>query len=58
MPDWEREDLVANLTGLLAQCERQIQERIVGLFTQCDPGYGTRIAEGLGLRSAAGVAAR
>jgi catalase len=51
MPDWEREDLVANLITLLTGCERQIQDRIVGLFAQCDPEYGSRIAEGLGLPS-------
>jgi len=51
MPDWEREDLVANMIRLLGQCERQIQERMVGLFAQCDPDYGARVAEGLGIPS-------
>ena len=58
MPDWERDDLVANLVSLLGGCERQIQERMVGLFSQCDPDYGARVADGLGLPSAVGVAAR
>ena len=48
MPDWEREDLVLNLTGLLGQCERQVQERIVEQFTLCDAEFGRRIAEGIG----------
>ncbi len=56
MPDWEREDLVANLIVLLGQCEQQIQERMVELFTKCDPDYGTRVAEGLGIRSPAAPA--
>ncbi len=55
MPDWEREDLIANLVDLLGQCERQIQDRMVGLFTQCDRDYGTRVAEGLGIASPAAV---
>jgi catalase len=49
MPDWERDDLVANMIDLLGQCERQIQERMVSHFTQCDPDYGRRVAEGLGV---------
>ena len=40
MPDWERDDLVANLIDLLGQCEQQIQERMVDHFAQCDPEYG------------------
>ncbi len=51
MPDWEREDLVSNMITLLGQCERQIQDRIVGLFAKCDPDYGTRVADGLGIPS-------
>ena len=49
MPDWEREDLVLNLTTLLGQCERQIQERLVEHFGRCDGEFGRRVAEGLGL---------
>jgi catalase len=49
MPDWEREDLVGNMVTLLGQCERQIQERMVELFANCDPDYGTRVADGLGI---------
>ncbi len=49
MPDWEREDLVLNLTDALSQCERHIQERMVEHFTRCDPDFGRRIAEGIGV---------
>ena len=56
MPDWERDDLVANLVTLLGQCERQIQERMVGLFAQCDTEYATRVAQGLGLPSTTATA--
>lgn len=49
MPDWERDDLVLNLVTLLGQCERHIQERMIGLFLKCDQDYGRRVAEGLGI---------
>ena len=55
MPDWEREDLVANMIDLLGQCERDVQERAVDLFSRCDADYATRVAEGIGVPAAAGV---
>ena len=54
MPDWERDDLVANMIDLLGQCERQIQERMLDHFGMCDPDYGQRVADGLGLPAPAG----
>jgi catalase len=56
MPEWEREDLVLNLVDMLGQCERQIQERMVGHFAQCDDDFGRRVAAGLGVDSTAAVA--
>jgi len=49
MPDWERDDLVLNLVGALGQCDRPIQEAMVAHLTRCDPDYGRRVAEGIGL---------
>jgi catalase len=46
---WERDDLVLNLVDNLKQCDRHIQERMVWHFTQCDPGFGRQVAEGIGL---------
>jgi catalase len=47
---WEKDDLVANLTGLLAQCDRHIQERMVWHLYLCDDELGDRIGrEGLGI---------
>ncbi|MFC4454080.1 catalase [Deinococcus sonorensis] len=46
---WERDDLISNLVTALQPAERVIQERMVALFTQCDPDYGRRVAEGLAL---------
>lgn len=56
--EWEREDLVSNLVGALKGAPLQIQERMVGYFTQADAEYGRRVAAGLGLSSPepAGVA--
>jgi catalase len=47
--DWEKEDLIKNLTGALSQCDRQIQERMVWHFFMCDDEYGQRVGEGLGI---------
>src|SRR4029434_3018887 len=49
MPAWEREDLLLNLITHLSQCERSIQERMVGHLRKCDEDYGHRVAEGLQL---------
>jgi catalase len=47
---WERDDLVKNLTGLLSQCDRHIQERMVWHLYLCDDELGDRIgAQGLGI---------
>ena len=48
---WERDDLIHNLVENLKQCEKPIQEKMVQHFTLCDPDYGRRVAEGLGLKA-------
>ena len=45
--DWEREDLITNLVNTLAPAKKHIQDKMIELFTQCDPEYGRRVAEGL-----------
>ncbi|MFT4040543.1 MAG: catalase [Thermomicrobiales bacterium] len=47
--DWERDDLINNLVDNLKQCNREIQDRMVAHFTQCDTAYGARVAAGLGI---------
>ena len=47
--DRHRDDLVNNLVTNLAQCNPDIQERMVYHLTQCDAEYGQRVAQGLGL---------
>jgi catalase len=46
---WERDDLVANLTGLLGQCDRPIQERVVWHLYMCEDELGARVGDGLGI---------
>lgn len=55
--DWERDELINNLVGALRQCDSGIQQRMVGYFTEADPDYGRRVAEGLGLSAGGGNAA-
>jgi catalase len=45
--DWERDELVSNLADALSACRKEIQEKMVNLFTQCDADYGKRVAEEL-----------
>ncbi len=47
---WEREDLISNLVSALKGCNKDIQERMVMHFTRCDPDYGQRVAQGLGIK--------
>lgn len=47
---WERDELINNLVGALAQCDHDIQARMVDHFTRADADYGRRVAEGLGLK--------
>jgi catalase len=49
---WERDDLVANLTTLLGQCDRPIQERMVWHLFMCEEELGTRVGDGLGISAA------
>ena len=45
--EWEREELISNLVGTLAPVRKDIQDKMIDLFTQCDEDYGRRVAEGL-----------
>lgn len=45
--DWERNELIANLVGLLTPCDADVQQRMIGHLTECDADYGRRVAEGL-----------
>lgn len=45
--DWERDDLILNLVNTLAPARKHIQEKMVELFSKCNPDYGRRVREGL-----------
>lgn len=49
MMDWERDDLVANLSDLLSQCERDVQERMVWHLLMVHDDYGIRVGQALGI---------
>ena len=46
---WEKDDLVGNLSNLLGECDRPIQERMVWHLLLCDDELGGRIGENLGI---------
>ena len=46
---WEKDDLVANLTTLIGKCDRAIQERMVWHLLLCEDELGLRVGEGLGI---------
>jgi catalase len=46
---WEQDDLVSNLVGALAQCDRPIQERMVWHLFLCEDELGRRVGEGIGI---------
>jgi catalase len=46
---WERDDLVLNLTGLLAQTDRPIQERMIWHLFMIEDELGQRVGDGIGI---------
>ncbi len=52
MMDWERDDLVNNLGGLLAQCERDVQARMIWHLLLVHDDYGTRVGKAIGIGAA------
>ncbi|WP_210481637.1 catalase [Naasia sp. SYSU D00948] len=49
MDQWEKDDLVTNLTNLIGQATRQVQERMVWHMLMVDDELGLRLGEGLGI---------
>lgn len=45
--DWEKDELISNLVGALAPAAKVIQDKMIEMFTKCDPEYGQRVADGL-----------
>jgi catalase len=49
MMEWERDDLVKNMGEHLAQCERDVQERMLWHFLLIHDDYGNRVGEMINL---------
>ena len=49
MTDADRDHLISNITGHLSGAQMRIELRQAAIFYKCDPEYGRRVAEGLGL---------
>jgi catalase len=47
MNDWERNELISNLVGAMLECQKEIQDKMLDMFTKCDEDYGKRVAEGI-----------
>jgi len=47
----EREKLTDAIAGDMKSCRQDIKERMVKLFSQCDPEYGAKIAAKMGMTS-------
>lgn len=45
--EWEREELIKNLSNTLATCRKEIQEKMLDLLNQCDKDYAKRVGEGI-----------
>lgn len=45
--DWERDDLINNLSDALVICEKSIQDAMIEHFTEADKDYGRRVQEGI-----------
>ncbi|MBF9253439.1 catalase [Pontibacter sp. 172403-2] len=45
--DWERDELIMNLSNTLAACDKRIQDKMVEYFTNADEEYGRRVKEGI-----------
>lgn len=42
--EWEREDLIGNLAGGIADATPEIQDKMIALLTQCHAEYGSRVS--------------
>src|SRR5699024_512440 len=43
LEDWERDELINNLSEALAICDKRIQDAMIEHFTQADKNYGQRV---------------
>ena len=48
--DWERDELIKNLSEALAVCDKKIQDAMIEHFTKADEEYGRRVKEGIEIK--------
>ncbi|WP_091661019.1 catalase [Alteribacillus iranensis] len=48
--EWEREELIKNLSEALAICDQRIQDAMIDHFTKADEEYGRRVKEGIQMK--------
>lgn len=48
MTDYDRNNLISNMSGHLKGAKREIQERQVKILQQVDPEYAEKVAQNLG----------
>jgi catalase len=48
--DWERDELIKNLSDALAVCDKRIQDAMIEHFTKADEDYGRRVKEGIEMK--------
>ena len=52
MTDWERDETIKTLSGLLSQCERDVQERMIWHFFLIHDDLGNRVGDAIGVSAA------
>ncbi|MBY0096047.1 catalase [Mesobacillus maritimus] len=50
LEDWERDELIKNLSEALAVCDKKIQDAMIEHFTKADEDYGRRVKEGMEMK--------
>ncbi len=48
--DWERDELIKNLSEALGVCDKKIQDAMIEHFTKADEDYGRRVKEGIEMK--------
>ena len=53
--EWEKEELIKNLSADLSKCDPRIQERMIALAVEADAEYGRRLKEGIAASKSGGT---
>ena len=50
LEDWERDELIKNLSEALEACNKKIQDAMIEHFTKADEDYGRRVKDGIEMK--------